>query len=66
MSRVQLLCQAFGVPTYGVRVRKADDYAATTSTTGTVTVGGSTSGHFFADHAGTADTDWIRVALSAN
>ena len=49
------------VPTYGVRVRKADDYPASTSTTGTVTVGGSVNGHFSFD-----DTDWIRVALTAN
>ena len=66
------------VPTYGVRVRKADDYAATTSTTAMVTVGGSVGGHFFARHRvdptipfnmnppHVTDTDWIRVALNAN
>ena len=53
------------VPTYGVRVRKADDYLASTSTTGVVTVGGSVRGHFFAEHGGVSDTDWIRVALTA-
>ena len=55
------------VPTYGVRVRKADDYLATTSTTGVVTVGGSVGGHFFAEHGSpsVSDTDWIRVALTA-
>ena len=54
------------VPTYGVRVRKADDYPATTGTTGVVTVGGSVRGHFFAQHGSpsVSDTDWIRVALT--
>ena len=66
------------VPTYGVRVRKADDYPATTSTTGVVTAGGSVGGHFFARHrvdptvpfdmnpTFVTDTDWIRVALTAD
>ena len=56
------------VPTYGVRVRKADDYAASVSTTGAVTVGGSVRGHFFAAHGSpsVSDTDWVRVALTAN
>ena len=46
-------------------MRKADDYAASVSTTGAVTVGGSVRGHFFAEHGGVSDTDWIRVALTA-
>ena len=66
------------VPTYGVRVRKADDYPVTTSTTGVVTAGGSVNGHFFAEHrvdptvpfdmnpTFVIDTDWIRVALTAD
>ena len=54
---------AQNVPTYGVRVRKADDYAASTSTTARV-VGGSARGHFFASHGGVTDTDWIRVDLT--
>ena len=37
-----------------------------TGTTGAVTVGGSVRGHFFAEHGGVSDTDWIRVALTAN
>ncbi len=53
------------VPTYGVRVRKADDYPASVSTTGVVTAGGSVNGHFFAEHGGMSDTDWVRVALTA-
>ena len=56
---------AQAVPTYGVRVRKADDYLASVSTTGAVTVGGSVRGHFFAEHGGVSDTDWIRVTLNS-
>ena len=58
------------VPTYTVRMRKADDYTADTSTSGTVAVGG----FFYAPHEwdsvnnrfSQVDTDWIRASLSAN
>ena len=39
----------------------ADDYASTTSTTGTVSVGGSTSGNIETG----GDTDWFKVTLVA-
>ena len=55
---------AYQNPTYTVRVRKADDYVGTT-TPGEVTVGGSVNGHFFTEHGEGADTDWIRVSLTA-
>jgi hypothetical protein len=39
----------------------ADDYAASTATTGVVSVGGSTTGNI----ESTQDTDWLRVTLTA-
>ena len=56
-------------PTYLVRVRESDGYTADTSTTGTVSLGGSVRGHFFQPHpvggATAVDTDWIRVPMTA-
>src|SRR5437763_576676 len=43
------------------RMQMADDYASNTSTTGSVSVGGSTTGSV--ETAG--DTDWFRITLTA-
>lgn len=52
---------AGGTGTYTVGVATEDDYAGNTSTTGTVSVGGSASGRVDA----TGDSDWFAVTLTA-
>ena len=47
-------------PTYTVRVRKADDYAAAADTHGGVSPADSIRGHFFTEHGSSGpDVDWI-------
>ena len=52
-------------PTYTFRVREADDYAASTMTTGVVSSDGFARGFFYTEHNGDVDVDWVRVALKS-
>ena len=52
-------------PTYTVRLRKADDYTADTSTSAVVSPGGAVEGYFYTSHNGMTDVDWVRVALKS-
>ena len=51
------------VPTYSLRMRKADDYPASTATTAQVAPGGTVSGFFYTAHNSMTDVDWVKVTL---